>query len=305
MATAASIIAQAANGLEHAHETGLIHRDVKPGNILVTPDGRAKVSDLGLVDFVENDLATDGHKGKIVGTADYLSPEQINSPAKLTPVSDVYALGCTLYYTVTGKVPFPEGTTKDKFERHCHQLPVNPRAINPDLTDEFVEVIAEMMEKDPAKRTPSGAAVARRLAPWIASERPAIAFSPGQSGVFTSGGPATPPPLRDVPDMPGSASLSDTQPSFNFRAQNPSQPDESPSQTSQSTHPVASASDDTIPSIPTRRRRTKFNELFASSLELPVRLQEKSGLPTPLLVLVVLGGAAAIACLLAIAIASW
>ena len=110
---AASIIMQAACGLDSAHEQGLIHRDIKPGNILVTPEGKAKVSDLGLAGFLTSN-EYDPRSHKIVGTADYISPEQIKSPESVTSASDIYSLGCTLYYTVTGKVPFPGGSTRDK-----------------------------------------------------------------------------------------------------------------------------------------------------------------------------------------------
>ena len=106
MHEAATIISQAAAGLEHAHQLGLVHRDVKPGNLLVTPDGQTKLADLGLAGWMtekEDDL----HPGKIVGTADYLPPEQILNPGTLSPVGDIYSLGCTLYYAVTGHVPFP------------------------------------------------------------------------------------------------------------------------------------------------------------------------------------------------------
>ena len=150
--TASTIIAQAAKGLGHAHEQGLVHRDVKPGNLLVTPEGITKVSDLGLAGWL-NDTEVDPRAGKIVGTADYLSPEQILTPRKVTATTDVYALGCTLYYAVTGKVPFPGGTTaRDKARRHLEDTPLHPRRLNPDLADAFVDVIAAMMEKDSVQR---------------------------------------------------------------------------------------------------------------------------------------------------------
>src|SRR5690606_17676464 len=114
---AANVIMQAALGLDHAHQRGLIHRDVKPGNILVTPTGEAKVSDLGLAGFI-HEAESDPRAGKIVGTADYLSPEQIHSPRETTAHSDIYSLGCTLYYAVTGKVPFPGGNAANKAKRH-------------------------------------------------------------------------------------------------------------------------------------------------------------------------------------------
>lgn len=166
---ASSVIRQAALGLGYAHDRGLVHRDVKPGNILVTPDGVVKVSDLGLAGFL-HDAANDPRTGKIVGTADYLSPEKIVSPEQLTPVSDIYSLGCTLYYAVTGKVPFPGGSTRDKAKRHCEETPWHPRQFNPEIDDEFVDLIADMMEKDPEKRVQNAVDVADRLAPWC--ERP-------------------------------------------------------------------------------------------------------------------------------------
>jgi serine/threonine protein kinase len=162
---AASIVLQAAHGLASAHEQGLIHRDIKPGNILVTPDGKAKVSDLGLAGFLQSN-EYDPRSHKIVGTADYISPEQIKSPESVTPTSDIYSLGCTLYYTVTGKVPFPGGTTRDKARRHCEETPWHPRRFNPDVNEDFVDIIADMMEKDPSKRIPSAEEVVTRLEPW-------------------------------------------------------------------------------------------------------------------------------------------
>ena len=159
---AASVILQAARGLEYAHKRGLMHRDIKPGNILVTPEGVAKVSDLGLAGFMHEGWS-DPRAGKIVGTADYLSPEQISTPIEVTHLTDIYSLGCTLYYAVCGKVPFPGGTSKEKAYRHCNDTPWHPRRFNPDLHEEFVEVIADMMEKKPKSRIQTAAEVVSRL----------------------------------------------------------------------------------------------------------------------------------------------
>ena len=164
MPQAASVIMQAALGLEHAHQQGLIHRDMKPGNVMVTPDGVAKVSDLGLAGFVHA-ADDDPRSGKTVGTPDYLSPEQIRTPNEITPSSDIYSLGCTLYYAITGKVPYPGGSTNDKAHRHLHDHPWHPRRFNASISEEFVEIIADMMEKDPAKRVGSCAEVVSRLEP--------------------------------------------------------------------------------------------------------------------------------------------
>ncbi|MDZ4818157.1 MAG: serine/threonine-protein kinase [Planctomycetota bacterium] len=165
MGEAATIISQAAEGLKHAHEQGLIHRDVKPANLLVTPAGHTKVSDLGLSGWLK-DAAQDSRSNKIVGTADYLAPEQIMDPSSVGPVSDIYSLGCTLYYAVTGKVPFPGGGPREKAFRHCSDTPLHPRVLNPSLSEAFVDVMASLLEKNPALRCPTAADVILRLAPW-------------------------------------------------------------------------------------------------------------------------------------------
>ncbi len=192
---AASIIMQAAYGLEYAHQQGMVHRDVKPGNILVTPDGIAKVSDVGLAAFTTN-LVDDPRAGKIVGTADYLSPEQIRTPLAVGPVSDVYSLGCTLYYTVCGKVPYPGGDTAHKLRRHLEETPFHPRKFAENINEEFVDIIAEMMDKDPNKRIQTCAEVAARLEPWAIDSsqitQPRMSRSPWSA----------PPPPSLVPESP-------------------------------------------------------------------------------------------------------
>ena len=164
MSEAATVVQQAAWGLTYAHEHGLIHRDIKPGNVMVTPESKTKLIDLGLASYFQDD--NDPRAGKIVGTSDYLAPEQITSPRDVTPVSDIYSLGCTLYFSVTGKVPFPGGSTRDKAHRHVEHAPLNPRRFNPDLSDEFLDLVADMMEKDPKLRCQSAQEVADRLANW-------------------------------------------------------------------------------------------------------------------------------------------
>jgi serine/threonine protein kinase len=174
---AARVITQVARGLDHAHQQGIIHRDVKPGNILVTPDGQAKLSDLGLAWPLETKSEDDPRYGKIVGTADYLSPDHIKNPCDPQPAWDLYSLGCTLYYAVTGKVPFPGGSVSEKARAHCDLRPLDPRKHNLELSPEMVAVIADMMAKDPAERIPTAAAVVARLAPWTGA---AVAAASGQ-----------------------------------------------------------------------------------------------------------------------------
>ena len=193
MAQSASVISQAAVGLGYAHEKGLVHRDVKPGNLLVTPEGLVKVSDLGLAGFL-HEGKDDPRAGKIVGTADYLAPEKITQPHFISAVSDIYALGCTLYYAVTGKVPFPGGSTRDKARRHCEETPWHPRQFNPEVTDEFVDLIADMMEKDPRRRMSSAAEVVARLAPWVPSQLELPQLAPHDSN---ANAPPVPTSIRD------------------------------------------------------------------------------------------------------------
>jgi serine/threonine protein kinase len=161
---AASVISQAARGLAYAHEQGLVHRDVKPGNILVMPDGRVKVLDLGLAGSQIEEESS--RLGRVVGTMDYISPEQIRAPDDVGPSADIYSLGCTLYFAVTGRVPFPGGTRREKMQRHLTDTPVPPAQLAPHLSAGFCRVIEDMLAKDPAKRIQSAPDVIERLRRW-------------------------------------------------------------------------------------------------------------------------------------------
>jgi len=230
---AASVIMFAALGLDYAHQSGLIHRDVKPGNILVTPEGIAKVSDLGLAGFLGEDDENDPRAGKIVGTADYLSPEQIRNPHDICEASDIYSLGCTLYYAITGKVPFPGGTPASKARRHLEETPWHPRRFNPDINEEFVEIIADMMEKDPALRIQTMTEVVTRLEPW-ASETAIV------PSLHMTKSRWTPPPV------PTEVDEQDTHEGEDVRQ-------ESSGQSSQATHSVAGQETRVRPPMPPPR----------------------------------------------------
>lgn len=230
MAATAGIICQAAKGLDHAHSRGLIHRDVKPGNLLVTPEGVCKVSDLGLAGFLDEER--DARRNKTVGTADYLSPEQIKTPHNLTPSCDIYALGCTAYYAITGKVPFPGGTTRDKAWKHCNEQPLDPRRLNPDVDVDFCDVVADMMVKDPAKRLSNTKDVISRLSRWAGDEWRAAAagMKTSDSGELRSDAP--PPLPLGAFGRPRRGELDD---------------DRQESQGSQITYPVGAAGEETMP----------------------------------------------------------
>lgn len=269
MQQAAKAVGQAARGLEYAHQRGLIHRDVKPGNILVTPQGVAKVSDLGLSGFM-HELENDPRAGKIVGTPDYLSPEQIRSPLDITAVSDIYSLGCTLYYAISGKVPFPGGTTRDKARRHLEETPWHPRRFNPEVSEEFVEIIADMMEKDPKSRIQTAAEVAARLEPWAREDSAIIPQQPTKS-------PWMPPPLptgMDADDLQDTNTGSDASGAADGRP-------ESLGQVAQATDPASSAAQETqrvrrpIPPPLPLRRRTSYSSrmlLIALAIAIPVSI---------------------------------
>lgn len=246
---AATIISQAAEGLHYAHRRGLVHRDVKPGNLLVTPDGRTKMTDLGLAWFLMEELEGVPHTGKasLVGTADYLAPEAIRQPDKIVPVSDVYSLGCTLYYAVTGKVPFPGGNTADKIRRHLDEIPLNPLHFNPDLPPGFCDAIAAMMDKNPDTRTPTAAAVVELLRPWCdeTATKHLVEVTPSGSGIFFRGGQQAPPPVAAALDETASFVLDDMEFAPGI---------ESPSQISQRTVSVASETEDTLAGVQAPRR---------------------------------------------------
>ncbi len=267
-ATAATIIAQAAEGLHYAHRRGLVHRDVKPGNLLVTPEGRTKITDLGLAWFLMEELEGGRPGGakpnSLVGTADYLAPETIRQPDKILPVSDVYALGCTLYYAVTGKVPFPGGNTPDKIRRHLDETPLNPLHFNPDLPEAFCDAIAAMMDKNPDTRTPTAAAVVELLRPWCDANaiKQLVESSPGGSGILFRGG---------APAQAASPSLDETASFVLDDLEFPPGQVESPSQISQGTVSVASELEDTVAGVQAAQRAQAARPTSLPVVEKPSR----------------------------------
>lgn len=145
---------QVAEALQHAHEREVVHRDVKPSNVLVTATGSAKVVDMGLARNTALDRsATDATaSGVTLGTFDYISPEQARNPRDADVRSDLYSLGCTLFYMLTGHPPFPEGTALQKLLSHGSQPPPDPRGWREDLSDELYEITMKLMAKRPADR---------------------------------------------------------------------------------------------------------------------------------------------------------
>jgi serine/threonine-protein kinase len=168
-AVAADYTRQAAEGLAHAHSAGLIHRDIKPANLLVDQNDVVKVLDLGLARFNDGNLAslTVTHQENVLGTADYLAPEQARDSHGVDARADIYSLGCSLYYMLTGHAPFPDGTLPQRLMRHQKELPPAITLDRPDAPADLVDICTRMMAKKPADRYPSAAAVAEVLAQWL------------------------------------------------------------------------------------------------------------------------------------------
>jgi serine/threonine protein kinase len=172
-ARAARLFAEIASGLHHAHEVGLVHRDLKPSNLMITPHDHAKVLDLGLAliqgEEIRDPAIVGGH-GYIVGSMDYIAPEQTTDATKVDRRTDVYGLGCCLYFAVSGKPPFPGGSNVDKMHCHRTQEPVPLGHLNPSLPADFVQIVRRMMQKDPARRYETAKAVEDDLRAWASGE---------------------------------------------------------------------------------------------------------------------------------------
>lgn len=147
-------VRQAAQGLQHAWDHGMIHRDVKPHNLLRTPDGRVKVLDFGLAAFHSEHPAHSQNTpaGSVVGTPDYIAPEQALDPRSADVRADLYSLGCTLYHLLTGRPPFPHGSALHKLMAHREQEPPPVTRDRPDVPLWVAVVLARLLEKDPARR---------------------------------------------------------------------------------------------------------------------------------------------------------
>jgi len=167
--SAAEYIRQAAEGLAHAHDAGLIHRDVKPANLLVDRKNVVKVLDLGLARFTDEDRAslTLAYDENVLGTADYLAPEQALDSHGVDARADVYSLGCSLYYLLTGHPPFPDGTLPQRLMMHQKEQPPSIYEDRPDAPKDLVEICMRMMAKKPQKRFQTIQEVATALTNWM------------------------------------------------------------------------------------------------------------------------------------------
>jgi eukaryotic-like serine/threonine-protein kinase len=181
---AAHYVAQSAIGLHHANELGMVHRDIKPGNLLLDRSGVVKILDMGLARFFndKNDNLTAKYDDKcVLGTADYLAPEQALSNV-VDIRADIYALGGTFHFMLTGQSPVPDGTIAQKLVFHQTENPRPVSEFRDDVPEELLAVLERMMKKDPNERYQTPLEVAEALAPWTSD---AIA----------------PPPDHEMPDL--------------------------------------------------------------------------------------------------------
>lgn len=199
---ACDYVRQIAHGLQCAHLQGMVHRDVKPANILVQRRGLhgddiglVKISDFGLARFHNAADEFAGHPGTILtkdntvmGTPDYLSPEQARSLHKTDIRSDLYSVGCTFYYLLTGEVVFPGGSTLDKLIRHGTQKALSVRDMRPEVPAEVAAIVEKLLAKHPPDRYQTPAELAAALepfavsgpTPWAPLPHPVEPFEDGQ-----------------------------------------------------------------------------------------------------------------------------
>jgi hypothetical protein len=216
VAEAGRYVHQAALALQHAFEQGTVHRDVKPANLMVTPQGQLKVLDFGLarLGIERHGAGRLTQVGALMGTPEYMAPEQATDPRKADTRADIYSLGCTLYFVLAGRSPFGEGGPAELVLAHLRQEPAALHGLRPEVPAELSAVVARMLAKDPAQRYQTPIEVARALAPFVkggpqAAARPSAALPP--PGVSSAGrgtllpadtrrieepGAAAPPPVR-------------------------------------------------------------------------------------------------------------
>jgi serine/threonine protein kinase len=237
---AARMFAEAALGLDYAHRQGLIHRDLKPSNVMVMPDDHVKVLDLGLA-LIQGESDAErtvvGGQGYVVGTLDFLAPEQAEDALKVDPRSDIYSLGCTMYFALTGSPPFSGGNALQKMLRHRCDPPKPVCAINPSVPATFAVLLTRMLAKKPEMRFQTAGELREALLPWIGdtpapiSTRkktpvppPAMAAN-GQNETMppaAAAAKAAPPgPAPKGPAMPAATPTSSPAPAWAVAAKNP------------------------------------------------------------------------------------
>jgi serine/threonine protein kinase len=168
-------VRQAADGLAHAHSRKMVHCDIKPSNLIVNPNGVVKILDMGLARLAghggANGEAAEKDDEQILGSVDYMAPEQALRSADFDHRADIYSLGCTLYFLLTGHAPFPEGTLPERILKHQNQEPKPLSVQRSDVPQSLVEICKKMMAKRPVNRFQTAAEVSQMLASWRPGEK--------------------------------------------------------------------------------------------------------------------------------------
>jgi autotransporter-associated beta strand protein len=165
-------ISQAAEGLQHAAEHGLVHRDIKPANLLIERGGGIKLLDLGLARFCDNTegLTAQLDGNAVIGTADYIAPEQAINSSDVDTRADIYALGCTFYFLLAGRAPFKEANVTQKLLMHQMRDPIAITELRPEVPGAIGAILAKMIAKNPDHRYQSPIAIVQALAPWTQTQ---------------------------------------------------------------------------------------------------------------------------------------
>lgn len=165
---AADYIRQAADGLAHAHQRSMIHRDIKPSNLLVDREGTVKILDMGLAKLTKDSRSlTVEHNEQVLGTTDYLAPEQAIDSSRVDYRADIYSLGCSLYFLLTGHPPFPTGSLAQRLMKHQVEEPAPITNDRPDVPLAIVDICNRMMSKKPEDRYQSAGEVSEHLARYL------------------------------------------------------------------------------------------------------------------------------------------
>lgn len=144
------LIIQACAGIGYAHRAGIVHCDVKPQNLIITPENKLKVADFGISRLLST-IHPDEHNDHVWGSPQYISPEQSAGKAPL-PASDIYSLGVIMYEMLTGRLPFAFSSPEELIEAHQRIAPVHPRAYNQDIPEELEQIVLKVLAKEPSSR---------------------------------------------------------------------------------------------------------------------------------------------------------
>ncbi len=181
--SAADYIAQVASGLHHAHERGLVHRDIKPANCLLDKNATVKLLDMGLARLIDDEASlTLENNENVLGTADYLAPEQALNSHQADRRADIYSLGCTLYFLITGHPPFPEGSISERLLKHQVETAPSILKERPDAPQSLVHICERMMAKKVEDRFQTALDVANRLTEWLADRGHEVGDSSKKTG---------------------------------------------------------------------------------------------------------------------------